>query len=401
MKRLRAGWAFGAVVLRQLAGDRTALFFMLALPVAIIVIIGSTFGGQSRLRVGLVVPGQTGGTGQTSAVAERLGRALESADGVEVKRFDDVDSLRRAVRRFTVSAGVVVPPDADQRLATTGSAELSVVVLPTSDEVLTVRRTLGGIVDEVGAPLAAASFAVDQTAVSFDEAVPTADGLARSGAGGAIAVTAIDVGKGAGRDIGQFSRTAPQNLVLFTFITAMTSATLLVKARRTGILRRALASPTGLGVQLAGMAGGWFLLCLLQSLLIVAVGAVGFGVDWGDPLAAAALIVVFALLGCGAGLLVGSLGVNEDRVGAITPIVGMVAGALGGCMVPLEVFPDSMRTVARAVPHYWAVDAWESLVFDGAGIAEIAVNLAVLAAIAAVLLTVATLTMRRALTAAR
>jgi ABC-2 type transport system permease protein len=392
MTRIRAAGAFTSVVLRQLARDRTALFFMLALPVAIIVIIGTTFGGQGRLRIGLVTsPGQ---------VATRLDAGLAAAKGVEVERYDNLTDLRRAVRRFSVAAGVVVPPDADQRLESKGSVELSLLVLPTSNDAVTVRRTVGGIVDEVGAPLAAATYAVEQVGVPFDEALASADQLALAEAGGAIAVTTIDVGAGGNRDVGQFSRTAPQNLVLFTFITALTSSTLLVKARRTGILRRALASPTGLGVQLAGMAGGWFAICVLQSLLIVVVGTVGFGVHWGNPLAAGVLIVMFALVGCGAGLLVGSLGANEDRVGAISPVVGIILGALGGCTVPLEVFPQRMRTAARAVPHYWAVDAWEALIYRQGDLRDITPNLAVLATFAAVLLSVATFTMRRALVTA-
>ncbi|MDH4365251.1 MAG: ABC transporter permease, partial [Acidimicrobiia bacterium] len=216
-----------------------------------------------------------------------------------------------------------------------------------------------------------------------------------------ITVTTTDVGDGIDRNVGRFAFTAPQNLVLFTFITALTSATVLVRARRSGILRRALASPTGLGVQLAGMAAGWFTLCLLQSVLIVMVGAVAFGVPWGDPVAASLLVVTFALVGCGAGLLVGAIGANEDRVGAITPIVGMVLGALGGCMVPAEIFPPSMLMVARMVPHYWAMRAWQSLIFDGAGLGAIAGDLAVLAVAGAALVVVATLLMRRSLLAGR
>ena len=43
-------------------------------------------------------------------------------------------------------------------------------------------------------------------------------------------------------------------------------------------------------------------------------------------------------------------------------------GALGRCVVPLEIFPPGMQVVAHAVPHYWAVAAWLELVFDGAGV---------------------------------
>lgn len=392
MSRLRAGTAFTFVVLRQMVQDRTALFFTVALPIAIIVIIGTTFGGQSRIRVGLVEEG-------SGDVATRLDDRLADADGVEVVRYDTADDLRRAVRRFTVEAGLVVPADADAQLTTTGAAGIGLLTLGTSEETVAVRRTLQGVIDDVGAPLGAAAFAADQAGVPFDQALARADNPATDPAGTGITVTTTDVGDGIDRDVGRFAYTAPQNLVLFTFITALTSATVLVRARRSGILRRSLASPTSLGVQLAGMAAGWFTLCLLQSVLIVAVGAVAFGVPWGDPLAASALVVTFALVGCGAGLLVGAIGANEDRVGAITPIVGMVLGALGGCMVPAEIFPSSMLVVARMVPHYWAMQAWRSLVFDGAGLGAIAGDLAVLAATGVALVTVATLLMRRSLLA--
>ena len=389
MSRVRAATAYTFVVLRQMVQDRTALFFTVALPIAIIVIIGTSFGGQSRIRVGLVTEG-------SSDVATRLDTRLAEADGIEVVRYDGVDDLRRAVRRFTVEAGLVVPADADNQLADSGAAGIGLLTLGASEDTVAVRRTLQGVIDDVGAPLAAAAFAADRAGVPFDEALTRADGVP---AGTGLSVTTTDVGDGIDRDVGRFAYTAPQNLVLFTFITALTSATVLVRARRSGILRRSLASPTSLGVQLAGMAAGWFTLCLLQSVLIVAVGAVAFGVPWGDPLAASALVVTFALVGCGAGLLVGAIGANEDRVGAITPIVGMVLGALGGCMVPAEIFPSSMLVVARMVPHYWAMQAWRSLVFDGAGLGAIAGDLAVLAATGVALVTVATLLMRRSLLA--
>ncbi len=395
MSRVRAASAFTFVILRQMVQDRTALFFTVALPIAIIVIIGTSFGGQSRIRVGLVIEDRT------SDIAARMDSRLVMADGIEVVRYDTADEMRRAVRRFTVEAGVVVPADADAQLAASGAAGIGLLTLGASEETVAVRRTLQGVIDDVAAPLGAAAFAADRAGVPFDQALARADDLATGPAGTGVSVTTTDVGDGIDRDVGRFAFTAPQNLVLFTFITALTSATVLVRARRTGILRRALASPTGLGVQLAGMAAGWFTLCLLQSVLIVVVGAVAFGVSWGNPVAASLLVITFALVGCGAGLLVGALGANEDRVGAITPIVGMVLGALGGCMVPAEIFPSSMLVVARMVPHYWAMRAWQSLIFDGAGLGAIAGDLAVLAAIGTALVVVATLLMRRSLLAGR
>ena len=76
----------------------------------------------------------------------------------------------------------------------------------------------------------------------------------------------------------------------------------------------------------------------------------------------------------------------------------IVLGALGGCMVPLEVFPPAMDTVAHAVPHFWAVRAWQQLIFDGAGVGTILPSLAVLAATATVAIAAATAVLRRELT---
>lgn len=139
------------------------------------------------------------------------------------------------------------------------------------------------------------------------------------------------------------------------------------------------------------------MVALIESLLIVVVGAVAFDVDWGSPLPAGLLVVLFALVRAGAGLLVGALGGNEDHIGAITPPVGLVLGALGGCMVPLEVFSPTIRAVAHLTPHYWAVTAWQRLVFDGDGLREVAGPLIGLACFAAVFVGAAVVVLRRAL----
>ena len=149
---------------------------------------------------------------------------------------------------------------------------------------------------------------------------------------------------------------------------------------------------------LAGVTFAWFTIALLESLLIVGVGALVFGVAWGDPVAASALVLVYAAAGAAAGLLMGAVGRNEDRVAAIGPASGMVLGALGGCMMPLEFFPPTMLAVAHLTPHYWGVTAWQELVFDGAGIADIAPQLAVLAGFALVLAVLASRSLRRELT---
>lgn len=232
---------------------------------------------------------------------------------------------------------------------------------------------------------------------------PGDGGSGDSGAGdsGAAApVERVTVGDRGFADASPFALTAAQNLVLFTFITCVTSATLLVRSRRQGILGRALTTPAGTGLISVGLAASWFLVALAQSALIVVVGAMAFGVDWGDPLAAAVLVVTFAATGAGAGLLLGALFGSEERLGAASAPIGLVLGALGGCMVPAEFFPDSIRTVAAAVPHFWALEGWHTVLFDGGSLADIARPLAILATFAVVFVAAGATVLRRTLTAA-
>jgi len=386
MRRIRATGAFTAAVLRTLLRDKQALFFMLVLPVVVIVVIGTTFGGQGRIELGV-----TGAP--SSVVAGRLDVALGVADGIELHHYANVDAMATAVRHGAIDAGVVIPADADTAL--TGSPIVVQLLSSTTDaSFLTVQVAVSGAVDEVAGRLTASAFAAGRTGATPSDALAAADATPST----SFAVQAVDVGNGHGRALSDFSLTVPQNLVLFTFINATASAAFLVRTRREGVLRRALSTPTSMATQLTGLTLGWFAVALVQSLIIIVIGAVAFDVGFGDPVAAAALVLVWALVGCGAGLLVGALGANEDRVSALAPVVGIVLGALGGCMVPFEVFPSVMQSIARAVPHTWAMNAWRNLVFDGGGIVDIAGSLAVLAAWAVALIGAATFVVRRSLT---
>lgn len=347
---MSAIWGFISVVLTQQSRDKASFFFMLVLPIAIIVIIGTSFGGPNTVEIGVVGESET-----ADAVAE----GLTAQEGVEVERLG-FEEAQSAIRRFDLEAAVVVNDD----------ETYGVLVNDTSSGGFAAQTTIQRVVDRIEAGVAAD---------------------APSG------VTVTSVGEARFASQGAFALTSAQNLVLFTFITALTAAVLLVRARETGVLRRSLTAPVSTVAIITGVGAGWLALALVQSAIIVVVGSLAFGVDWGDPLGAALLTLAFSLVGAGAGLLLGSFFDSENTVGSASAPVALVLAALGGCMVPSEVFPDGLLVVSRATPHYWAIEGWKSLMFDGVGIAGIATELGVLAGFTVVLVGGATITLRRAL----
>ena len=68
--------------------------------------------------------------------------------------------------------------------------------------------------------------------------------------------------------------------------------------------------------------------------------------------------------------------------------------ALGGCMLPIELFSPTLQTVAHFTPHAWGLDAFAELVRNNGTIVDILPELGVLLGFAAVLLTLATWRLR-------
>ena len=181
------------------------------------------------------------------------------------------------------------------------------------------------------------------------------------------------------------------------FITSLARAAELIEARRLGVTRRLVATPTTVATVLFGEALSRFAVAMLQGLIIFGVGWLVFGVDWGDPPAALLLTVTFALVATGVGMLLGSVLRNAEQATSIGPPVGIALGMLGGCMWPLAIVPEPMRVVGHLFPQAWAMDAFIALIARNTGLGGITRELAVLAAFAAVLLVLATWRLRKAL----
>jgi ABC-2 type transport system permease protein len=129
----------------------------------------------------------------------------------------------------------------------------------------------------------------------------------------------------------------------------------------------------------------------------VTIGAVVFGVSWGNPLAALVLVLVWSLVGAGAGMLSGTLYRTPEQATAVGPALGIALAMLGGCMWPLALTTSTMRVVGHFTPQAWAVDAWTALLSRHGTVSSIAGNLGVLTLFAAGFLLLATTRLRRAL----
>ena len=380
--------AIAAANLQRFLRDRSNLFFVFVLPIGIVILIGAQFGEGFKPRIGVVA-----GDGP---VATSIVASLEANDEVTIADYPDEESLLLAVERGKISAGVSVPDAVEAAPSgTNGTTEVGFIARPDG---------LGPQLRTVAAEaVAAASEPVDATRFVLSAGVERDAALrAVDAATDRTSRITVDV-ETAGESIfptglGQFDVGASSQLVLFMFLTGLSGSAAVIQTRNLGVARRMLSTPTPVSSIVLGEALGRFLIVLVQGLYIMAASTLAFGVNWGDPLGAAAVLVVFALVGAGAALLFGTLFANDQQAGSVGVVAGIGLAALGGSMLPLELFSDGLRTVSRFTPHSWANDAFAELVRRDGTLADVLPQMLAMLGFAAAFFALATWRMRRVLT---
>ncbi|MGE3621490.1 MAG: ABC transporter permease [Acidimicrobiia bacterium] len=374
--------AIAGVALRRFFRDRTNLFFSFVFPVALILVIGLQFGEDADPRLGLV---DEGGPELAAAVRAAVG------DGVEVVEVAGRSSLADQVGARRLDAGLVVVAGADDEVAGGRAVELPFLAATTTegqqlrtvvDQAL-VRTTAVAAAVDAARDLGAAPGEAAEAAARLDDvvdrvevrAVTTGDRIFPEGTGG-------------------YDVAAPSQLVLFMFVTGLSGSYALIQSRQLGVARRMMSTPTSLRAVVAGEALGRLAIVVVQGLYVLVATLVLFGVDWGDPVGALAVLGAFGVVAAGAAMCFGAFFSNPDQASGIGTVSALVLAALGGAMLPIELFSDALARVARFTPHYWAIDAYATLVRHDGSVLDVGPQLAVLLGFGVVLVLVASWRMR-------
>lgn len=380
-------WAIGVTGLKRMLRDRSNIFFVFILPLAIILLVGAQFGaGGPQTRVAV-----SHGEGPiTAAILEGLEEA-----GMAVDDVGDEATVVGEVERATASAGLVLPPDLDASINGGDVPEIGFVARPDSPGSL--QPILSAVVAEATADHRVARVVASETGQSLDAALVAVRPISAPG----VEVVSRATGEALfPADVGQFSVGAPQQLVLFVFLTTLTGSAALIQSRQLGVTERMLSTPTSARTVVLGEGVARLLVGSFQGLYIIGVTLVAFGVDWGDLVGGLGLMIALAATGAGAAMLIGSLFRNDQQAGGFSVMGGLGLAALGGCMLPLELFSPTMTRIAHITPHAWAIDGYAELVYRGGSVGDILGELGVLSLYAVVLLGLAGWRLRRVITAA-
>jgi ABC-2 type transport system permease protein len=372
----------------RLFRDRSTYFFVFIFPLALILLIGLQFGGGFTPQVGVL-------SAREGTTATQIIEALSTESSIEVVPIETEAELVDQVERGNLDAALTIPADLDQRLAAGEETQLGFVARPGGTGA-SLQPLVSEVVQRSLLAANAASFVSVEGLGEFSSAIE----LARQVEGGLppVEITEEEIGESLfPASLGRFDLGASSQLILFMFVTALSGGAVLIQTRQWGLSRRMLSTPTSVATVIGGEAAGRFAVVALQGVYIMLGALFIFGVDWGDPLAAIAIVVLFAAVGAGAAMVMGTLFRNAEQAGGVGVMVGLGMAALGGAMLPLQLFSPAMQRIAHFTPHAWASDAFATI-RDGGGIFDIMPELGVLAAYALVLILLAAWRLRAVIT---
>jgi ABC-2 type transport system permease protein len=380
MRALLALWEKECLALARDVHGLAVLFLM---PAAFVVVmslaLSDAFGeGAGRTTAFAVIAAD-------GALAGRLAKSL-AGDGFRADSAPaDEKAARESVRSGKPALVLLVPRDFEQALeAPPGERDalprLTLLADPALPPALLLafrQRVLGvALAARVSAMMRAAGMPAD----------PAGFALERS------ATLLVETVGGTGRP-SSVQQNVPAWLIFGMFFVVMPISSLFIVERREGTLARLASLQVPFSMLLLGKVGPFFVINLVQAVLMLLAGR--FLVPWfgGEALAfperwdlLAAVAACTSLAAIGWGLAVAVCARTMEQATVIGGVGNILAAAIGGIMVPRFVMPETMQTLADLSPMAWALDGFHAVMLRQGGVADIALPCAKLIALALLLL---------------
>jgi ABC-2 type transport system permease protein len=183
-------------------------------------------------------------------------------------------------------------------------------------------------------------------------------------------------------------------MVFFMFFGASNVARTILTEDQDGTLPRMMTTPTPAAVILGGKFASVFLTVAVQLAVLLAGGAIFFGIGWGRPDVVAVLSVSTAAVASGLALMIMGVVKTPGQAGAIGAGIYLVLALLGGNFTGTATTAGTYATVQGFTPNGPLLRGWDAAM-RGGGLADVAGDLVVPLAFAAGFFAVAVWRFRR------
>ncbi len=197
-------------------------------------------------------------------------------------------------------------------------------------------------------------------------------------------------------------QSVPAWLVFAIFFIAIPFSNTFIAERTLGVHRRLATTAMRTVDQFVGKITPYFLINVVQAILMVGVGVYlvpligGQALEIGGSLPALLVMaagVSFAALSLA--MLISVLADTTEQATLASGLGNIILAAIGGIMVPRFVMPPAMQEFSSLSPMAWGLDGFLDVLLHGGGFADIANDFARLCVFGAVMLGIAAVAFRR------
>ncbi|HEY0443706.1 MAG TPA: ABC transporter permease [Candidatus Limnocylindrales bacterium] len=345
--------------IRTFLRDRAALFWTLAFPLIFVVLFGSIFsGGQGTRDIGWADQDATPASAQ-------LRDQFKAAPNVALTDGSETD-LQAKMKTGELSAIVVVPKGYGAGLSAASGG--------------------GGPAVKLGVYTDPTQQAQTASTIQLVQGVLAGVNIAISGRPPVVGFEPRTIQT---QNLSFISYLVPSILGMALMQLGVFSAVPLVADREKLILKRLNATPLRRWQLVGSNVLMRLLIGIVQTVIIIAVGARLYGVQLsGNFLVLGALVVLGSLTFISLGYVIASFAPTEDAANGMTSVVQFPLMFLSGTFFPIDAMPDFLKTIARALPLTYLSDGLRQVMVDGTPFAPLWVCFAVLAAFLVICFTI-------------
>jgi len=361
----------------QILRDPHTLYIVLAIPVVQMFLLGYTATTDVR-NIPLAVVDL-----DRSASSRRLLDAYRAADYFRLAfDVDSEDQLRRLIDGGEARAGLIIPADFNERLLGGATAAVSFVIDGSDPSVASTA-------------LAAAEL--------IGQSVSTRIALERIQAAGLTSAAApgLEVRPQVwfNPDMVSAYFMVPALIgMILQLLTTMLTATAIVRERERGTIEQLIVTPIRSGELILGKIAPYVLIALFNTVEVLLVGTLWFGVPVRGSLGLLFLLSgLFLTSSLGIGLLISTIAQTQQQAMMLTWFTLLPTVFLSGFFFPLAAMPPLLQLVSRFIPLRYYLAIIRSILLKGVGAASLTEEIIALAILGGLALTGAVLRFRKTL----
>ena len=366
--------------LRLLARDRRALVILIALPMVIIAIVGSSTGrlrnDREQRRLGLNIEVADFDQSNTSRRLSGFLAAFENVmiiripeeSGATVANEKQMEELKTHLPNGQTDARVVIGPGFEASLNGLTRSQLTAPEtgpLRNGLQAIDVHVSQNELADPLTAGLLKAMLRLslqDAMLPILADKMPVFRGAARDSVVPEPWADSEAAKRESKADVRVYQFLVPSYTVLFVFFLVNIMGRSFIAERDMGTLRRLRISPIRPGSILIGKTLPFLVMSLVQTSILMVTGKLLFGMSWGpSPWLLAPIMLCTSGAATTLGLLFSTLCKTESQVSSFGNLIVLSSAGISGCLVPRAWMPELSQKISLCTPHAWALDAYGEL----------------------------------------